>query len=239
MSSCNNKVVPQKDANAVNDVAYPWNPILGRVDAKGCTNMLQHTLQHTGPHCNTLQHTLQHIATRWNTLQHAATHYSTATDAQGCMCVEWLIHTCDMTHAFEWHDSFTCVTWLIHMCDMTHSHVWHDSFICVIWLIHMCDMTHSYVWHDSFICATWLISYVWHDSFRCVTWLINMCDMIHSYVCHDSFMCVTCLIHMQGDLIYTFAPPQTHSGRCQHYSCVPWLIQRSDMTLDPRVVVGQ
>jgi len=23
--------------------------------------------------------------------------------------------------------SFTCVTWLIHMCDMTHSYVWHDS----------------------------------------------------------------------------------------------------------------
>jgi len=41
------------------------------------------------------------------------------------------------------------VTWLIHMCDMTHSYVWHDSFICVTWLIHMCDMTHSYVWHDS------------------------------------------------------------------------------------------
>ena len=44
-----------------------------------------------------------------------------------------------------WHDSFICVTWLIHMCDMTHSYVWHDSFIyvwhdsfiCVTWLIHI------------------------------------------------------------------------------------------------------
>jgi len=26
-----------------------------------------------------------------------------------------------------------CVTLLIHMCDMTHSYVWHDSFICVTW----------------------------------------------------------------------------------------------------------
>jgi len=51
----------------------------------------------------------------------------------------------------------TCTTWLIHMCDMTHSYVWHDSFICVTWLIHMYDMAHSYVCHDSFICATWLI----------------------------------------------------------------------------------
>jgi len=24
---------------------------------------------------------------------------------------------------------------LIHMCDMTHSYVWHDSFMCVTWLI--------------------------------------------------------------------------------------------------------
>jgi len=95
------------------------------------------------------------------------------------ICVTWLIHMCDMTHSYVWHDSsngcswlyengsFTCVTWLIHMCDMTHpmdvvrcmgmthSYVWHDSFVCVTWLIHMCDMTHSYVWHDSFICVTW------------------------------------------------------------------------------------
>ena len=36
---------------------------------------------------------------------------------------------------------FICVTWLIHMCDMTHSYVWHDSFIrlvsdiiCSLWV---------------------------------------------------------------------------------------------------------
>jgi len=42
-----------------------------------------------------------------------------------------------------------CVAWLLHMCDMTHSYVWHDSFLGVTWLIHMCDMTYSYVWYDS------------------------------------------------------------------------------------------
>jgi len=31
-----------------------------------------------------------------------------------------------------------CVTWLIHTCDVTHSYVWHDSFIRVSWLIHTC-----------------------------------------------------------------------------------------------------
>ena len=42
------------------------------------------------------------------------------------------------------HVVFIRVTWLIHICDMTHSYVWHDSFICVTWLIHVCDVTHSY-----------------------------------------------------------------------------------------------
>jgi len=58
--------------------------------------------------------------------------------------VIWLIDPfiCGMTHSY--------VISLIHTCDMTHLYVWHDSFIC--------DMTHSYAtslihtWHHSFIC---------------------------------------------------------------------------------------
>ena len=83
------------------------------------------------------------------------------------MCVTWLIHMCDKTHSYVWHDSFICVTWLIHMCDTTYSYVWRDSFICMTWLIHMCDTTYSYVWRDSFIRVTWLIHVC--DSFICVT----------------------------------------------------------------------
>jgi len=37
----------------------------------------------------------------------------------------------------------TLTTWLIHMCDMSHLYVWHDSFICVTCRIHMCDMIDS------------------------------------------------------------------------------------------------
>jgi len=117
------------------------------------------------------------------------------------ICVTWLIHICDMTHSYVWHDSFICVTWLIHMCDMTYSYVWHDSFICVTCHIHMCDMTHSYMWHDSFICVTWLIhmcdmtySYVWHDSFVYVTWLIHICDMTR--------MALICVTHMNSSFVY-------------------------------------
>ena len=92
-----------------------------------------------------------------------------------------------LIYTFSWRYTVAQLTWLLHMCDMTQSYVWHDSFICVTWLLHMCDMTQSYVWHGSFIRVTWLIhtwdmthSYVWHDSFICVTWLLYMCDELYT-----------------------------------------------------------
>ena len=97
----------------------------------------------------------------------------------------WLIHTCNMTYSYVWHDAFIHVTG-------THSHVRHDSFICVTGLAHMCDMTHSYAWQDlhfghatlknvafSTIQTGVTHSYVWHVSFIRVTWLIHTCDMTH------------------------------------------------------------
>ena len=117
-------------------------------------------------------------------------------------CVTWLIHMCDMTHSYVWHDSFTCVNCLIHVWDISHS-IWEmrkshctpfTSRACVTLLIHVCDTTHPYVWHDSFICVTWLIhtcdmthSNVTYSKSRfiCVTWLVHMCDVTHSYVWHD------------------------------------------------------
>jgi len=52
-------------------------------------------------------------------------------------------------------NTFLSVTWLVHICDMTHSYVWHDSFICVTWLIHLCDVTHSYARLDSSTRVAW------------------------------------------------------------------------------------
>jgi len=73
-----------------------------------------------------------------------------ATYRRGLICVTWLIHKCDMTHSFVWHDSFICVTWLIHMCDMT---VWTSDistrslplFFCLVSLVHMCAITAIYM----------------------------------------------------------------------------------------------
>ena len=56
-----------------------------------------------------------------------------------------LIHMCDMTYSYVWHDSFMRVTWLIFTCDMTYS--------CVTRLIHTCNLTRLYVRHGLFICV--------------------------------------------------------------------------------------
>ena len=134
------------------------------------------------------------------------------------MCVTWLT-----LMSYECQDMVLCVTWLdrlcgicFHTCDMTHLWAWHDSFTCVTWLIlSACVMsvkTCSCVWRDSFVCAAWLVYAEWQDSFICVTWLIHINDVTHVYVWHDVFtcvirvfMCVTC------EMTYTYVRDKAYS----------------------------
>ena len=103
--------------------------------------------------------------------------------------VEALLHVCDMTHSYVWHDSITYGTWLIHARDMTHSHC------------DMTHMTHPYVWHDSFTCVTWRIHIlVRPDPFESVPWcshgLNGAChtyEWVKMHVSHSGAMCVRCL----------------------------------------------
>jgi len=144
------------------------------------------------------------------------------------------MHTCDVTH-------FISVAWLIHKCDMTHSYVWHDSFIRVTWLFHMHDMTFPYVWHDSSMSVTWLIhtcstmiqmkqlAICWVHT-RKKTRILHMRAMTLPYMWHDSsirsrwsarqlsgttkeqheFSC-TWLIHIVVSLrTCSYTPPPTH-----------------------------
>ena len=161
------------------------------------------------------------------------------------ICATRIIHTCDMTnswvwhdpftwcgmaHSLVWHDSFICVTWLIHLCDLcdiTFWHVGHDSFTYMTWHIYMCDVDHSHVglvtWHINM--CDMIHSYVRRDSFICVSWArwsIHMCDMTHSYVWHDSCICVTWLIHM-CDMTYSYV-------RHNLFTCGTWLIHICDIT---------
>jgi len=107
-----------------------------------------------------------------------------------CVCVTWLIHTCDTTHSYVWHDSFIRVTRRIHTCDMTHS--------CVVRCgEHVCDwmwlsstknrgkeggksdhtyrrvMSHAWIHHVTHITRAAQVS-EWHDIFTCVTWLTHI-----------------------------------------------------------------
>jgi len=112
---------------------------------------------------------------------------------------------CEMVPFWPFKWAAPDVTWLIHMCDMTHSYVWHDSFICVTWLIHMCNMTDSYVRRDSFILShDSFIRVVSHDSHNGVAleiwlffWSSFWSDITHSY----AFMCETCGIRMFAPFI--------------------------------------
>jgi len=159
----------------------------------------------------------------------------------------WLIHMCDMTHSYVWHDSsihaWHIGMWQSFICfaDMTHDSfvcAWHDWFICVKRLIHVCAMTnlaqvealgvhnsgmpHPYVWFDSasmcVIRLIYLSTHVWH--YTIVT---------HSRVWHDSYMCMTRLIRM-CDMTHTCV---WHDS----YACVTWLIHVCDMIRDTCVCV--
>ena len=128
------------------------------------------------------------------------------------ICVTWLIHKCDMTHSYVWHDSFLCVS-LGPLCLQVRGGwgLWMpDSFICVTWLIHKYDVTHSYVWHDSFHMWDVTDSCVWHDSsntddstLTCFTSILSVCVCVCVCVCRiirkDTFWVtshVTWLIRM-------------------------------------------
>jgi len=134
--------------------------------------------------------------------------------------VTWLIHTCDVTHSYMWHDSIICVKWLIHICDMTHSYVWCDSFIYGTRLNRICNMTHCCVGTMSLSSLRPLKMAV------CVTWLIRMYDMTHLYQWHDSFMCVTWLIAVRAQCLGSIlnllkGQPKWHKivSLCGIYKC--------------------
>jgi len=122
---------------------------------------------------------------------YSALHLAANDGMTSFICVIWLIHVCDMTRSFVWHDSFMCRTWLMSMCDMAHS--------CVR-SIHTCDVTRAYVCHDSFVCATWLV---------------RMCDVTHPYVWHDSFTRVTLLIYV----VLFKSDAQQHVMLTHPYAC--------------------
>ena len=143
------------------------------------------------------------------------------------MCVTWQhsfsrqksVMSLAQTRLRERHDSFLSVTWLIHTCDMTRSYEWHDSFICMwhkncVWH----EETRLRERHDSFLCFP---SLIWHDIFCCLTWpilvrtyesvmslaqtrlrtLFKICVHVHVYIYGHKHMWI---------YLYTCARDMTH-----------------------------
>jgi len=79
------------------------------------------THTHTHTHTRTHTHTHAHAHTHTNFLflphRHARSCFRPLPTSPLC-----LLHKCDMTHAYVWHDSCIRVTGLLHMRDKTHSH---------------------------------------------------------------------------------------------------------------------
>jgi len=142
--------------------------------------------------------------------------------------VTWLIHTCDMSHAYTWRvtaDVGRGELLLSRTVSInTQYSLKHSQFALSIPLLP--DISH---FHDSFIPATtleyahakcltlhvtWLVPAMTHEYLKClvlcVTWLIHICDMPQL---HNSFI-----------------PAITHSHVTCRILCVTWLIHICDMS---------
>jgi len=130
------------------------------------------------------------------------------------------------------YDWFICVTWLIHMCDMTHSYVWHDSFIYEPMLI--CCMSVTNAWVKSYLHVyEWVFPRMRTCSQRkfvahifstkiCCTHILNE-NLLHTYSALAALhVCDKC-IAQRNFVIHVF---RTRFISClwqMHESCLTWM----------------
>jgi len=115
----------------------------------------------------------------------------------------WLIHMCDMTHSYMWHDSFICATiWYIWRSHHgTHrnasSHIWMRDVICMNASCHTCSRQadrceYPKSWQAMGMAYedTWVMSHVWiYISTR--TWISHVThEWVMSHICMSHVACI-------------------------------------------------
>jgi len=101
--------------------------------------------------------------------------------------VTWLLHTCDKTHAYAWHDSFICaIGGFFHGRIMTHLCTRQDSFGACAYLmcvcVCMCVDTHTHTRR------TLHLHHVWMSYESSMTmWAMTISHIRHDPFCTGSF----------------------------------------------------
>ena len=179
-------------------------------------------------------------------------HTSSHAQHDSCLCVTRLMHVCDMTHVYAWHDSFTCATWLMP-CTCTFEKIvgsttlfyvrnvyaGQDSFTCATWLMPctctfeqivspttLIHMTHFYVWW-SFTSVTWL--FFCTCSLEQIVVPTTLIYMTYFHVRWDSFTCVTWLIFCTCSFEQIIGPTTlihvtSFYELWDSFTCVTWLM---------------
>jgi len=116
------------------------------------------------------------------------------------MCAAWIIHICDMTHSYVWHDSFIC-RW-DERGDV--SHTWMKSCPMCEWVMSHMRMSHvSYgnesclMWMKSCAICEWVMSHVWISRVSHVNEVMSHVSRSHvPYANESCLICEWVMSHM-------------------------------------------
>jgi len=93
------------------------------------------------------------------------------------MCHIWMCHILNASHCR--------VTWLIHMCDMTHWYVWHDSYESQD-TVYVCTTTRSHVSCDG------VVSHMHESCVRSLSEWCKCSWLFHIFVTNEAYDAFTC-----------------------------------------------
>jgi len=105
--------------------------------------------------------------------------------------VTWLSHRHASRDALISDTFLPHVTWLVHMCDVTHWYVWHDSFMRTS--VFKCVYVRTYVYMRMYTCKFVCTSVC---VYGCVCVRVSHCVSLDCCTCMYVCMCVCMYVYM-------------------------------------------